>query len=328
MGTTYTPNPTTTGFHNNTKINTNLEAIRVALERALSRHRDGVNQMESDLDMNSQRLLNLPAPTSVREPVTIEYLNTLTSPPAIANVGNPMPVDLDFNNTFTAVNVIDPINPQDVVTLNYFEANHSGSSAVALLDADTLDTHDSAADPLVPVSGEIPYWDANGDIGVRRLHLTDAVSTADATHVAVANASNGEVRFVTFPALKAQLGGTALEFTVTSAFPLTSFVGASVVVAHAHGGYPAQINIQYQCAVAEFGFPQGAVVAVSPQGKDADEATGPNTDGWGIHSTDTDITAFHNGNPLLHRTDTGGLVAVTPANWLVKFVLTGTVAGI
>lgn len=50
-------------------INNNSDAIEAAIENTLSRDGTSPNEMESDLDMNSNRILNLPLATSDTEPV-------------------------------------------------------------------------------------------------------------------------------------------------------------------------------------------------------------------------------------------------------------------
>lgn len=321
MGSTYVRDETTTGFHNNTKLNANLQDIQTALERSLSRYGDSPNEMNALLDMNSNRILNLPTPTSVKEPVTIEYLNSLTPPPAVANVGNPMPLDLDMDG-YRVTNAGDPLIGSDYVTLDYFDANHSGATAVALLDADTLDTHDSAADPLVPVADEIPYWDSNGDIGVRRLHLTDTITAATATHVGVVNSSNGQLRLMTFSQFKSQLGGTAIEFTTTTPQALSTFIGSSQTVAHSLGEIPAVVQAHAICTTAEHGFSIGDHI---PLALDYEETGGGSQVEWGIKVDDTNVTAYATTNISVIRPDTGAFVTLTGASWDVQFMLVGTV---
>lgn len=45
-----------------TLLNNNNTAVEVALEKTLSRDGTAPNAMEASLDMNSQRIINLPAP--------------------------------------------------------------------------------------------------------------------------------------------------------------------------------------------------------------------------------------------------------------------------
>lgn len=60
-------------------LNANFSAIATAMENTLSRDGTSPNALSANLDMNSNRILNLPAPTSNNEPVTRAYLETLDS---------------------------------------------------------------------------------------------------------------------------------------------------------------------------------------------------------------------------------------------------------
>lgn len=59
-------------------INNNNALIEEAIENTLSRDGTAPNQMEADLDMNSNRILNLPAPLSDNEPARLVDLSTVT----------------------------------------------------------------------------------------------------------------------------------------------------------------------------------------------------------------------------------------------------------
>jgi hypothetical protein len=62
-------------------INAELTKISVAISRCLQRYPESPNQMESDLDLNNQRILNLPAAVQLTDPMrrtdTIQYLDTV-----------------------------------------------------------------------------------------------------------------------------------------------------------------------------------------------------------------------------------------------------------
>jgi peptidoglycan/xylan/chitin deacetylase (PgdA/CDA1 family) len=62
----YTPNDLTGAL---APINPELEKIKLAIDDTLSRKNDTPNSMQGNLDMNSQRILNLPAPVAAQEPV-------------------------------------------------------------------------------------------------------------------------------------------------------------------------------------------------------------------------------------------------------------------
>lgn len=60
-------------------INSNSTAIETALENTLSRDGTSPNQMGSNLDMNSNRIINLPAPINNDEPLRLgDYLNSVS----------------------------------------------------------------------------------------------------------------------------------------------------------------------------------------------------------------------------------------------------------
>lgn len=52
----------TSGYSSATKINTNSAAIEEAFDNTLSRDGSGPNQMEAELDMNENRIINVPSP--------------------------------------------------------------------------------------------------------------------------------------------------------------------------------------------------------------------------------------------------------------------------
>lgn len=60
-----------------TTINSNSAAIEAAVEKTLSRDGTSPNQMQAALDMNSNRIVNLPAPITLLEPVRLTDLNDI-----------------------------------------------------------------------------------------------------------------------------------------------------------------------------------------------------------------------------------------------------------
>jgi hypothetical protein len=61
------------------KINSNFTVLADKIDTLLSRDGDTPNQMESSLDMNSNRIINLPAPENTTEPVRLAEIQTLVS---------------------------------------------------------------------------------------------------------------------------------------------------------------------------------------------------------------------------------------------------------
>ena len=60
-----------------TTINANSDAIETALENTLSRDGTSPNTMSATLDMNSNRIMNLPEPSSNHEPVRLIDLDSI-----------------------------------------------------------------------------------------------------------------------------------------------------------------------------------------------------------------------------------------------------------
>jgi hypothetical protein len=60
-------------------LNANFALIETALENTLSRDGTSPNPMSASLDMNSNRILNLPTAATNGEPVTLGQLNALST---------------------------------------------------------------------------------------------------------------------------------------------------------------------------------------------------------------------------------------------------------
>lgn len=70
-------------------LNTNFAAVNSALANSLALNGQAPNQMQANLDMNSNRLLNLPAPLSVNEPMRLADANTLNGGGVLSIQGVP-----------------------------------------------------------------------------------------------------------------------------------------------------------------------------------------------------------------------------------------------
>ena len=79
MGTNFSPTNLNGGFNTDDSLNADLTAIQTAISRCLNVYGDadtGDNQLRTDLNMNSQQLINLAAPTLSSHAVTLDYANT------------------------------------------------------------------------------------------------------------------------------------------------------------------------------------------------------------------------------------------------------------
>lgn len=68
-------------------VNDNFDIIAEAMDNTLSRDGQSPNEMEAELDMNSNRIINLPAPVSLSEPLRLQDATTLNGSGTIT-VGN------------------------------------------------------------------------------------------------------------------------------------------------------------------------------------------------------------------------------------------------
>lgn len=67
------------GFRSSNKLNENFESIKEAFDKTLSRDGSGPNYMESELDMNSNRIINLPEPVNPNDAARLADVNPLES---------------------------------------------------------------------------------------------------------------------------------------------------------------------------------------------------------------------------------------------------------
>ena len=70
----------TTSYASAAAFNEAMTQLEVEINEALSRLGDTPNQMQASLDMDSNRILNLPIAGTDGEPVTLSQLRSLTTP--------------------------------------------------------------------------------------------------------------------------------------------------------------------------------------------------------------------------------------------------------
>jgi hypothetical protein len=115
-----------------TSINNNNTLIETAVENTLSRDGTSPNQMEANLDMNSKRILNLPAGSAAGDPVTVQQL----ADAATADITNGPATNItiaDAGGYFDAVNVEGAL--QEVFTDLADVATGQGAALIGIEDA-------------------------------------------------------------------------------------------------------------------------------------------------------------------------------------------------
>lgn len=114
-----------------TTINSNSAAVVAAFDNTLSRDGTAPNTMSAALDMNSNQIYNLPAPSTVNSPARL--IDVVSNPsivvPGTGTSGHTVPF-LDGNNTFSGTNTF-----TSTVTL---PANSVPNASLAVMAANTV----------------------------------------------------------------------------------------------------------------------------------------------------------------------------------------------
>jgi len=121
------------GYASNELYNANNDAIEAALENTVSRDGTTPNQMEADLDLNSNRILNLPSPVGDTEParwVDVKDGVSTTDEVLPSQTGNAK-VPLTTNGTSLVFGPIDASNVDYTATQTVEEKLDSLTSSVA-----------------------------------------------------------------------------------------------------------------------------------------------------------------------------------------------------
>jgi hypothetical protein len=102
-------------------INNELSKIKTAIDDTLSRKGDVPNEMEAPIDMNSERILNLPFPESEHEPLTLGSAQELLSKVTGANI-----VSEDVPSPALTRQGVRWYKPSEATTYVYYEDGDSG----------------------------------------------------------------------------------------------------------------------------------------------------------------------------------------------------------
>lgn len=146
-------------------INANSDAIAAALENTLSRDGTAPNTMSTDLDMNSNRILNLPDATLAQEPVTKAQLDAITTldPTGYSQVGHTHVV-ADVTDYVSATNALIAAGTASIVSSGLPDGDKgdivvSGSGTVFTIDTGVVTTTKMGGD--VTTAGKTLLTDAD-----------------------------------------------------------------------------------------------------------------------------------------------------------------------
>lgn len=144
MGTAYTPTLQGSGFRSDDDLNTELQSIQTGLENSLSRNGDSPNDMTVELDMGSNKLINVAAGLAGTDGVNVTQVNQIAT--TIAN---------------TVINtgaVPQAQTTGDPITINYGIATGSqGLNTRTEFDLDTLFGVTTVTGLTIAINGVIQY---------------------------------------------------------------------------------------------------------------------------------------------------------------------------
>lgn len=207
------------------KSNANNTAVEVALEKTLSRDGTGPNSMEATLDMNSNRIINLPEPVSETEPLLKGKFDEIVSLlaadgafPAHLVVPDPHPeyaTDADLAAHEAAPDPHPQYSLYGDDWVNPYDPNNYISSIVPV----SLGTVKLLCDPTSGDDFEdMAYWCAGNNRGNKFVDL----ALVDGLHAVNANLTINQQRYLNF------YGNTAPTFCDIAGATFTVILGSLV----------------------------------------------------------------------------------------------------
>lgn len=180
-------------------INGNNATLEAAFDNTLSRDGSTPNQMESDLDMNSNRIINLPAPVSDTEPVRKKEYDTIVA----SMVDGSIP-DYSITNTKLATvpafslkgNFTDEASVITDIPIDDVADYIAGRISVASSSFADMATFTSAVIPSATQAVTLTGYSANGDLNepITYTRLTSTPSPVKAWDVLSADGSYLQLR--------------------------------------------------------------------------------------------------------------------------------------
>lgn len=192
-------------------INNNSTTIATAFDNTLSRDGTSPNQMSSTLDMNSNQILNLPAPLAANSPLRLQELSTFIGG---GSIGSASSVGLSLPADFTVTN--SPVTTTGTLT-GAWATPPTGTGAVVRATSPTLVT------PVLGTPTSVTLTNATGLPVGSVTGLAAGVGTFLATPTSANlktaltdETGSGAAVFATSPTLVTPVLGTPSSGTLTS----------------------------------------------------------------------------------------------------------------
>ena len=141
-----------------TTINSNMTAIVTAVNNTLSRDGTQPNQMNANLDMNSNRILNLPAPISGQEPLRLTDLNLINGLGPV-NI-SPLPTGGTVSQALTK-------NSGTNYDVSWTNSIPVGGTTGQILSKNSATNYDTSWSSLNPAAGGLPTGGTAGQTLVK-----------------------------------------------------------------------------------------------------------------------------------------------------------------
>ena len=182
----------TTGYYSVTTLNANNALIETALENTLSRDGTTPNSMAANLDMDSNRILNLPAPISDAEPLRYsDYVNGSTA--GTTTTATLVTVE-DLGGYFTSTNVEGALQEAEADLAAHLAdaAAAHAASAISVLDTATNFTGTDVETVLAEIIST--YAAQTTGNGASKIGIEDSAGYLTATDVEAALAELANFR--------------------------------------------------------------------------------------------------------------------------------------